>query len=50
MSDWIIYLILFVMGGVLTLLEETAKNVVIVFNRKVFKLNIFLLCLLLLFA
>lgn len=37
MPDWIIYLILFVIGGTLTLLEEAAKNIDSAFNRKVLK-------------
>ena len=37
MPDWIIYLILFVIGGALTLLEEAAKNIDSTFNRKVLK-------------
>lgn len=37
MPDWIIYLIIFVMVGSLTLLEEAAKNYDSIFNRKVLK-------------
>ncbi len=35
MPDWIIYLIIFVIGGILTLLDEAAKNCDSIFNRKV---------------
>lgn len=37
MPDWIIYIILFVIGGILTLLEEGAKNSDSIFNRKILK-------------
>ncbi len=37
MPDWNFYLILFVIGGILTLLEEAVKNADSIFNRKIFK-------------
>lgn len=37
MPDWIFYLILFVIGGTLTLLEEAVKNADSIFNHKIFK-------------